>query len=76
MVGLVVKSSILDHIYVNDVSLVKSITHSTPIFGDHKLIMAELSITRPQQKITFGRDWRHYSKDKLNAYITTPKFGT
>ena len=39
MVGLVVKSSILDHIYVNDVSLLKSITHTTPIFGHHKLIM-------------------------------------
>ena len=28
-----------------------------------------LWFTRPQHKITFGRDWRHYSKDKLNAYL-------
>ena len=64
-VELVVRSSILDHIYVNDIDLVKNVCHMKPIFGDHELIMADVSISRPISKVTWGRDWRHYSKEKL-----------
>ena len=35
LVGNTARSSILDHIYVNNVKLVKEITHNTPVFGDH-----------------------------------------
>ena len=70
MVGMTLRSSILDHIYVNDVTLVTNISQLKPIFGDHKLVMAELCSNRPQPKITFRRDWRHYSKDKLNNLLS------
>ena len=53
MVGTTVRSSILDHIYVNEIDLVKNVTHLRPIFGDHELVMAELCIVRPQPKVTF-----------------------
>ena len=64
-VELVVRSSILDHIYGNVIDLVKNVCHMKPIFGDHELIMADVSISRPISKVTWGRDWRHYSKEKL-----------
>ena len=58
--------SVLDHIYVNCVSLVQNVSHSKPIFGDHELVTAELCIIKPVTKLSLHRDWRHYSKEKLN----------
>ena len=69
LVGDVLRSSILDHIYVNQIDLVKNVEHVTPLFGDHELIMAEVCITKPAPKITFRRDWRQYSKEKLVAKL-------
>ena len=51
LVGLVLRSSILDHIYVNNVTLIKNVTHEKPCFGDHELIMARICIDKPQPKI-------------------------
>ena len=65
LVGLVLRSSLLDHIYVNNINLVKLISHIKPCFGDHELIIAHCCIIKPQQKITQRRDWQHYSKEKL-----------
>ena len=39
MVGSVVRSSTLNYIYVNNVTLLKNVTHVTPILGDHELII-------------------------------------
>ena len=66
IVGLECRSSVLDHIYVNCVSLVQNVSHSKPIFGDHELVTAELCIIKPVTKVSVRRDWRHYSKEKLN----------
>ena len=69
LVGNTARSSILDHIYVNDVELVKEITHITPVFGDHELVMAVLCIARPQPKITLRGDWQRYSQALLNSWL-------
>ena len=47
MFGQVLRSSTLDHLYVDNVDLVNNIYHVTPIFGDDQLKVAELSIIRP-----------------------------
>ena len=52
LVGLGLRSSLLDHIYVNNVDLIKNVTHVKPCFGDHVLIMAHCHIIKPQPKIT------------------------
>ena len=65
LVGLNMRSSTLDHIYVNNVKLLKDIVYLKPVFGDHLLIMAQLCIGRPEQKTFIRRDWRLYSKVKL-----------
>ena len=70
IVGNTTRSSILDHIYVDNVELVKEITHLTPVFGDHELVMALLCIIKPQPKISFKRDWRRYTKDLLNDHLS------
>ena len=63
------RSSILDHIYVNQSDSISKVTHSKPIFGDHELVMADVCIVRPPPIITFRRDWRNYSKEKLNCKL-------
>ena len=65
MVGLVVRSSIRDHIYVNRVGLIHNLKHLTPVFGDHVLILADVCMARPVSKTIIRRDWRRYSKEKL-----------
>ena len=46
MVGLVFRSSILDHIYVNKVGLINNLKHLTPIFGDHVLVIRSGACTK------------------------------
>ena len=69
IVGLESRSSVLDHVYVNCVGLVRNVSHLKPIFGDHELVTAELCISRPVTKISTGRDWRYYSKEALNERL-------
>ena len=63
------RSSILDHIYVNNIALLNNVTQEKPCFGDHILIMAFLCISKPQQKTQFRRDWRKYSKERLESCL-------
>ena len=65
MVGLTLRSSLLDHIYVNNVTLINNVKHLNPCFGDHKLIMADLCIGKPVLNKSFIRDWRQYTKESL-----------
>ena len=65
LIGLVLRSSILDHIYVNGVTLIKNVTHNKPCFGDHELVMAQICIDKPKLKTITRRNWRNYSKNEL-----------
>ena len=46
MVGSIVRSSILDHIYVKDHTLVRNLRSLKPLFGDHMHLMSEIDITK------------------------------
>ena len=69
MFGTQLRSSILDHIYVKNVSLVKNVMHIKPCFGDHELILAEYYVNRAKPVITKRRVWRQYSKELLCAEL-------
>ena len=51
LVGLTLRSSCLDHVYVKNLENVNNVTHLKPCFGDHELVLAELHITRPGPKM-------------------------
>ena len=59
------KTSILDHVYVNNLSIVNHCGSITPTFGDHLLIILELTLVRPTIKNIAHRNWRNYSKQIL-----------
>ena len=65
LVGLALRSSLLDHIYVKNVDIIRDIIHDKPCFGDHELIVAHCRIVRPEKKMLHRRDWRSYTKVRL-----------
>ena len=65
MVGLEIRSSILDHVYIRNSVKIEEIKHFTPCFGDQKLIIATLAIDKATIKTEMRRSWKDYSKDKL-----------
>ena len=70
-VGAVNRSSCLDHIYVPDVISVTNITHETPMFGDHQLVMANLCVVRPQPQIKSDRVVT-FIATKITVHYTSP----
>ena len=58
----VLKTSILDHLYVMDATTVSNINSCKPCFGDHMLIFFNICTANQKPKVTYKRDWRKYSK--------------
>ena len=65
MVGTERRSSILDHIYIKDPTVITNIDYVKPFFGDHVLV--EFIVDSKLNVVTENicRDWRNYSKDLL-----------
>ena len=60
-----VRSSVLDHLYTNDATLVSKIGTINPIIGDHNVITAVVAGLVPDPDPVYKRDWRTYTKEKL-----------
>ena len=71
VVGLSVRSSCLDHVYVKDRAIINNVNHLKHCFGDHELITVELCIARPNPTVSMRRDWRLYSKEKLELELSS-----
>ena len=65
LVGSTLKSSILDHVYVSDVTTVTNVGCTRPCFGNHMMVTLETNLTKPGPKESIRRDWRFYSKEIL-----------
>ena len=63
-VGLDWRSSILDHIYVKEATLVSEIDQIKPCFGDHVMITTSIKGSTQVQSV-WKRDWRFYTKENL-----------
>jgi hypothetical protein len=59
------KDSILDHVYINNMALISNVHSITPTFGDHLLIIIDLTLVRPAVKNITRRNWSNYSKQTL-----------
>ena len=70
-----IKNSILDHIYVNDFSLISDITGSKVTFGDHLLISFVIGNGRHEVRHEVRRSWQNYSKEWLLASLAHVDFG-
>ena len=75
MIRGTIKNSILDHIYVNDFSLISDITGSKVTFGDHLLISFVIGNGRHEVRHEVRRSWQNYSKEWLLAGLAHVDFG-
>ena len=55
----------IDHVYIKDTTVIKSLTHLTPAIGDHRLITLTLLESREPPTKSLKRNWKYYSKDLL-----------
>ena len=62
MVGPVFRSSILDHVYVRDPTVIKNLTSTKPFFGDHLVVEFLIEGPKAVETISMSRDWRRYQK--------------
>ena len=65
MVNGQVRSSVLDHLYTNDATMVSKIGSVNPMIGDHTVVTAVIAGLVPDPDPVFKRDWRTYTKSKL-----------
>ena len=57
------KESLLDHVYVDDISLIQNLSYNEPTFGDHLLVITKLILRNVvEQKTITRRDWRNYTR--------------
>ena len=68
------KSSILDHIYTQDITLVNNIQSFKPLVGDHLIVSFNLYEKLPEPKLIFKRNWQSYSKEKLLVELSKVNF--
>ena len=60
------RTSILDHVYTDDMTIIEDLTPIETIVGDHSLITMKLRNTiKDPPIITYRRNWSKYSKAKL-----------
>ena len=63
MVGTTLRSSILDHIYVKNPTIVNNLKSIDPFFGDHMLVEFDVMFSKNKNETITCRDWRKYSSD-------------
>ena len=65
------KESLLDHVYVNNLSAIKDVHMIEPVFGDHVLTIVELhSNVENLINVKANRNWKGYSKIKMNDLVS------
>ena len=67
----IARSSMIDHVYLSDPTSIINLSSITPPFGDHLLIYFDTSIEKIAPKEIFRRNWKNYTKDKLNLILLT-----
>ena len=50
---------------MKDLTSVSNLHHDKPCSGNHELITFNININKNEKTITWRRDWRRYSKEKL-----------
>ena len=68
------KTSILDHLYVKDCTLISNINSIKPDVGDHIIVTFCLENNPLREEITMKRNWQKYSKESLNIELSKVDF--
>ena len=63
------KTSILDHIYIKDPTLISHLKLTDPFFGDHVLVEFTINASYNETSLVLRRDWRNYSQNLLHTKL-------
>ena len=74
IINNVLKESVLDHVYVQDPTIITKISSTKPLIGDHKLITFDVAAEKQQIKPLLKRNWHSYTKPKLLQALATVNF--
>ena len=65
------KESLLDHVYVKNAATVHNLTVKPQLFGDHKLVVVELTLkSENDTKTLLIRNWKNYKYMMLHSNTT------
>ena len=62
-------SSIIDHVYIKDPTLIRAIYPIIPPFGDHCVVVTEIKSKQEKKPNTFRRNWSKYNKAILIEHL-------
>ena len=71
MVGQTLRSSILDHVYYTDPTVIRNLRSLSPFFGDHLMVEFCINGPKPNKQVVQRRDWHRYSGGLLNEKLST-----
>ena len=71
MVGIERKTSVLDHIYVKDPTIITNLKCIEPFFGEHLLVEFCANVSKSKNVPIKSRDWPNYSKDLFNVKLSS-----
>ena len=74
IVNNTLKESTLDHLYVQDPTIITDVTSKEPLCGDHVIVMFQIKGTPDPPSVFLKRNWQHYTAEKLNQALLNVTF--
>ena len=74
VINNVLKESVLDHVYVQDTTIIMKLNSSKPLIGDHRLVKFVINAKKQQIKPQMKRNWHFYTKEKLLEALALVNF--
>ena len=74
VINNVLKESVLDHVYVQDTTIIMKLNSSKPLIGDHRLVKFVINAKKQQIKPLMKRNWHFYTKEKLLEALAPVNF--
>ena len=68
------KESILNHIYIKDMTIVLNMYTAKPEIGDHKLIIVQINESPFTTTTQIKHNWKNYSVNSLNESLGSCDF--
>jgi hypothetical protein len=65
VVNNVLKESTIDHIYTAKANSIIEMTSIKPFFGDHFIVMFDITLEKPASVTCLRRSWQYYTKERL-----------
>jgi hypothetical protein len=70
VINKIKKESVLDHVYLSDTTLVEKCTSIVPYFGDHLIVVIDVTFKASCSNTCIRRKWHNYQPAKLTRILS------